>query len=126
VVSHRERLDKTEDIEVRRFVEGRSNKRRRHNNEFSLAGPTDTENEDAELDVMGSGPARANSANAATPDKVLVVDMSTSFSAPEKSTQPTVVGGALRRNPDGTSMAPRIVKRKSIGQKVRQQMVCCP
>ena len=119
------RLDKIEDIEVRRVMDGRSNKRRRRDNDFSITEPTDTENEDAELDVMGSDAASAESPNAATPDQVQVVDMSASLAAQEKSTQSTVVGGALRRNADGTSMIPRIVKSKKIGQKVGQSMICC-
>lgn len=112
-------------MDVRRLMDGRSNKRRQRNNGFAVAD-TDTENEDAELDVMGSDSAGVNLPNAATPEQVLVVDMSTGLAAPGKSTQSTVVGGALRRNSDGTSMAPRIVKRKKIGQKVGRSIIYSP
>ncbi|KAG8214498.1 P-loop containing nucleoside triphosphate hydrolase protein [Butyriboletus roseoflavus] len=120
-VSHRERLDKTEDMDVRRLMDGRTNKRRQRNNFFAVAGSTDTENEDAELDVMGSDAASVDLPNTVTPEQVLVVDMSAGLAAPGKSTQSTVVGGALRRNPDGTSMAPRMIKIKKIGQKASLQ-----
>jgi ATP-dependent RNA helicase DHX37/DHR1 len=118
-------LDKNEDIEVRRFMDGRSNKRRRRIIDFSITESADTEKEDTELDVMGSDAASADSPNAAPPDQVQVVDMSASLAAQEKPTQSTVVGGALRRNADGTSMTTRIVKSKNIGQKVGQSMICC-
>ncbi|KAF8443043.1 P-loop containing nucleoside triphosphate hydrolase protein [Boletus edulis BED1] len=117
VASHRERLDKSEDANVRRFMDGRSNKRRRRNDNFPITGLTDTENEDAGLDGMGSDAASVHSPDATAPDQVQIVDMSINSIAPEKSTQPTIIGGALRRNPDGTSMAPRTVTRKNMGQK---------
>ena len=104
-------------------MDGRSNKRRRRNNDISITGLSDTErDEDVELDVLGSDAASDDSPNAATPSQVQTVDMSTSLAAPEKSTQSVVVGGALRRNPDGTSTAPRAVKRKTTGQKVSLQI----
>lgn len=108
-------------MHVRRLVDGRSNKRKRDNSGFSVAGPTDTEDEDVEFDVIGSDAASVELPNAITLDQVQVVDMS---AVPEKWTQSTVVGGALRRNPDGTSMAPHIVKRKKNVQKVGQSMIC--
>lgn len=118
--SHRERLDKIEDIDARRSMDGQSNKRRRRNNNFSVTGAADTEDEDAELDVMGSD----DSLDTSTPNRVQVVDVSASLAAPEKSTQSTIVGSALRRNPDGTFTAPRIVKRKKTGQKVGLSIIC--
>ncbi|KAF8555249.1 P-loop containing nucleoside triphosphate hydrolase protein [Imleria badia] len=98
-------------------MDGRSNKRRRRNNDFTITAPTDTENDDAELDIIGSDAASADFPNAASPDQVEVVDMSASLAVPEKLAQSAVVGGSLRRNPDGTSMAPRIVKTRKTGQK---------
>ncbi|KAF9220938.1 P-loop containing nucleoside triphosphate hydrolase protein [Gyrodon lividus] len=109
--SHRERLDKTEGMEVRRLVEGRSNKRRRRSNDFTVTGPDDSESEDAELDAMGTG-AGINPPKPVPPDEAPIVVASTSLAAPAKSTQPSVVGGALRRNPDGTVMGPRVFKKK--------------
>lgn len=106
-------------------MDGRSNKRRRRNNDFSITELADIENEDVELDVMGSDAASADSPNASTPDQVQVVDMSASLAVQEKPTQSTVVGGALRRNADGTSMTPRIIKSKTISQKVGQLIICC-
>jgi ATP-dependent RNA helicase DHX37/DHR1 len=128
-ISHRERLNQSEDIDVRRLVDGRANKRRRRDNGLSVLGQTDTEDEDAELDVTdynAAADARADSPDAVIQGQVQVVDMSAILSAPEKSTQTVVVGGALRRNPDGTSMAPRVVKKKKAGKKVGQSMICRP
>ncbi|KAF9242610.1 P-loop containing nucleoside triphosphate hydrolase protein [Melanogaster broomeanus] len=112
-MSHRERLDKTEDMEVRRVMEGRSNKRRRrNNNNFAVTGPDGSESEDAELDAMA---VDANINPSRPPPEV--VDASTNLAAPEKSTQPSAVGGALRRNPDGTVAGPRIIKKKEKGKQ---------
>jgi ATP-dependent RNA helicase DHX37/DHR1 len=120
-MSHRERLDKTDDMEVRRVMEGRSNKRRRRNNDFTVTGPgdSDSESEDAELDAMDTYVDR-NPPKPIGPDEVPIVDVSTNLAVSEKSTQPLVVGGALRRNPDGTVMAPRVVKKKDKDKKVRR------
>ncbi|KAH0832999.1 hypothetical protein J3R83DRAFT_11982 [Lanmaoa asiatica] len=98
-------------------MDSRSNKRRRHNNGFSVAGPTNAKSEDSELDMMGSDATSDDSPNTTTPGQVQVVDMSASLAAPEKLTQSTVVGGALRRNSDGTYVTPHIVKRRKIGQR---------
>lgn len=106
-------------------MDGRSNKRRRRNNDLSTTGLTDSEDEDAELDAMDSDAVCADSPQPAVPNQIKIVDMSTSLAAPEKSTKSTVVGGALKRNPDGTLMAPRIVKRKKNGQKVCLLMIYC-
>lgn len=103
-------------------MDGQSNKRRRRSNIIYAAGTADSEGEDAEPDVMGSG-ASNDSLNTSTPSQVHVVDAPASLAAPEKSTQPPVVGGALRRNPDGTYTSPRVVKRKNSSQKVCLSMI---
>ncbi|KIK99635.1 hypothetical protein PAXRUDRAFT_822554 [Paxillus rubicundulus Ve08.2h10] len=115
-MSHRERLEKTDDMEVRRVMEGRSNKRRRRNNDFTVTSPGDSESEDAELDVMDTDLGR-DPPKAVVPDQVPIVDVSTNLAASEKSVQPSVVGGALRRNSDGTIIAPRIVTKKDKGKQ---------
>ena len=115
VTSHRERLDQTEDLDVRRLMDGRSNKRKRRNHDVSIMG-FPVEDEDAELD--SSDIESSSSSNIATPSQVQIVDVSANLATPAKSTQSIVVGGALRRNSDGTSMAPRVMQRKKIGQKV--------
>ncbi|KAF8843324.1 P-loop containing nucleoside triphosphate hydrolase protein [Paxillus ammoniavirescens] len=115
-MSHRERLDKTDDMEVRRVMEGRSNKRRRRNNDFTVTSPGDSESEDAELDAMDTDVGR-NPPKPIVPDDVPIVDVSTNLAVSEKSTQSSVVGGALRRNTDGTVMAPRVIKKKDKDKK---------
>ncbi|KIJ64431.1 hypothetical protein HYDPIDRAFT_28376 [Hydnomerulius pinastri MD-312] len=120
VMSNRERLDKSEDLEVRRVMEGRSNKRRRRNDDFTVLGPDESGSEDAELDAMDID-AGISAPKAAIPGKIPVVDVSTSLAAPEKLSQPSVVGGALRRNADGTVVAPRVVKKKEKGKKTAFQ-----
>lgn len=51
---------------------------------------------------------------------VVVVDSVPTASAAEQAAQPTVaVGSALQRNADGSVVAPRVLKKKEKGKKVR-------
>ncbi|KAH7885390.1 P-loop containing nucleoside triphosphate hydrolase protein [Phlebopus sp. FC_14] len=119
-LSHRELLDKTEDLEVRRSMDGRSGVRRRQRSDFTVLDPDESESDESELNGMSAEPGTSIT-NTVGPTEIPVVDVSTSLAVPEKSFHSSVVGGALKRNPDGTILAPRIVKKEK-GKKTTFQI----
>ncbi len=95
VSTHRERLDKLEDKDVRKALAGRSGKRKRNDNyEVSLA---EEDSDGSESDVA----MRRSSSRSKSP-------IASKDTHPVESTASAVVGSALQRNPDGTAVAPRI------------------
>ncbi|KAF8917814.1 P-loop containing nucleoside triphosphate hydrolase protein [Mucidula mucida] len=95
VSTHRERLDKLEDKDVRKALAGRSGKRKRNDNyEVSLA---EEDSDGSESDVA----MRRSSSRSKSP-------IASKDTHPVESTSSAVVGSALQRNPDGTAVAPRI------------------
>ena len=126
-VTHQQRLDEQEDREVKRAMGGRSapSKRRRRPNTFDApdieSDPGEDTGSDPQMDIdcqdiEGEGPSRSK--------PVVVVDSGFStalrpstFDDEEPLPQGTQVGGALKRNADGTVVAPRISERKSKSTK---------
>ncbi|KIO06158.1 hypothetical protein M404DRAFT_15215 [Pisolithus tinctorius Marx 270] len=100
VTSNRKRLDKAEDLQVRRTMDGRTGKRRRRITDYSGA---DSDSGDSELDDrIGGGIDAPSPKTTRTP----VVS------------PPSIVGGALKRNADGTVVQPRVVKKEK-GNKLK-------
>ncbi|KIK69520.1 hypothetical protein GYMLUDRAFT_33890 [Collybiopsis luxurians FD-317 M1] len=87
--THQERLDKLEDKQVRRALDGRSGKRKRHDGLFEVV-EADTDDDQDDLDSI------------AEPSVEL------SEPPPQPIAPQPVVGGALARNPDGTVVAPKV------------------
>ncbi|KAL7285666.1 hypothetical protein ACG7TL_000771 [Trametes sanguinea] len=126
--THLQRLEKEEDLEVKKAVDGRSGKgkRRRRNDPLfpaiSDSDGSDEDAQDAKMDVdrqeqfmhqdddVPEGMSRSK--------PVVIVDsgFSTKMQSPEPEVRvtvlPSAVGSALRHNPDGTVVAPKISKRK--------------
>lgn len=118
VVLNRDRIDRKEDMEARHLMNGRPGKRRRHNFDFSGVGSDCSESEDAELDNLpefgNDGPAQTTIPE----NKASVVDFSSGMTVADKTHLPqSAVGQSLKRNKDGTVMAPLVVKKKAKGQK---------
>lgn len=106
-------------MEARHLMNGRPGKRRRHNFDFSGVGSDCSESEDAELDNLpefgNDGPAQTTIPE----NKASVVDFSSGMTVADKTHLPqSAVGQSLKRNKDGTVMAPLVVKKKAKGQKV--------
>ncbi|KAJ7675833.1 P-loop containing nucleoside triphosphate hydrolase protein [Mycena polygramma] len=96
-ITHRDRLDKLEDKEIRRALDGRTGKRRRQDDSYAVTGPDgDIDDEDGDENDSED-------------------DASMQISGPSKpvASVPAAVGSALQRNPDGTVVAPKIVPRSS-------------
>ncbi|KAF5385658.1 hypothetical protein D9757_005460 [Collybiopsis confluens] len=87
--THQERLDKLEDKQVRRALDGPLGKRKRHNGQYQiLEADTDDEDDEDELDSSPEHPID-------TPQ-------------PQLPATESLIGGALARNPDGTVVAPKV------------------
>lgn len=111
VTSNRQRLDKAEDLQVRRAIDGRAGKRKRRATNYSGA---DSESADSELDNRPGCEIDAPSPKTTPAPIVSVVDYSSGMTPPNKDVQPSpsIVGGALKRNVDGTVVQPRVVKKQ--------------
>ncbi|KAI8995457.1 P-loop containing nucleoside triphosphate hydrolase protein [Trametes punicea] len=125
--THLHRLEKQEDLEVKRAVDGRSEKRkRRRRNDALFPAVSDSEGSE-EGDHAGMDVDRNEGFSHEYEDvqegmsrskPVVIVDsgFSTKVQSPEPEVRttilPSAVGSALRHNPDGTVVAPKIVKRK--------------
>ncbi|KAJ7095872.1 P-loop containing nucleoside triphosphate hydrolase protein [Mycena belliarum] len=93
-ITHRDRLDKLEDKEIRRALDGRTGKRRRQDDSYAVTGP-DGFTDDEEIDQAHT-PSPASTAKAVS--------------------APAAVGSALQRNPDGSVVTPKLAVR-SRGKK---------
>ncbi|KAI6147475.1 P-loop containing nucleoside triphosphate hydrolase protein [Pisolithus tinctorius] len=111
VTSNRKRLDKAEDLQVRRTMDGRTGKRRRRITDYSGA---DSDSGDSEPDDRIGGGIDAPSPKTTRTPVVSVMDYSSGITVPKKDVRqpPSIVGGALKRNADGTVVQPRVVKKE--------------
>ncbi|KAG7443024.1 P-loop containing nucleoside triphosphate hydrolase protein [Guyanagaster necrorhizus] len=101
--THRERLDKLEDIEVRKALDGRAGKRKR-NDEYMVRNADEDEDDDTELYSGRDGPSEDEEVA-----EVKIMDVvHTEASVQPVASTSTAVGSALQRNPDGSVIAPRI------------------
>lgn len=105
--THQDRLDRFEDKEVRKVIEGKVGGKRKRNNVAEPIYDNEDEGDFMDLDEPPVGSSVAN--------PVVVVDEGFS-TAPVSAPS---VGSALRKNPDGSVIAPKIAKKKQKGQKVR-------
>ncbi|KAK0504014.1 P-loop containing nucleoside triphosphate hydrolase protein [Armillaria luteobubalina] len=102
--THRERLDKLEDMEVRKALDGRVGKRKR-NDEYPVRNADeDDEDDDTESYLERASPLQVEEVSEA---KITDVVHAEAPAQPIASTS-TAVGSALQRNPDGTVVAPKI------------------
>ncbi|KAJ8494910.1 hypothetical protein ONZ51_g2046 [Trametes cubensis] len=124
--THLSRLEKQEDLEVKRAMDGRTGrgKRRSHNDaNFPVENDSDEsdEEEDTKMDVdghdEGAGGDEDVPEGTSRSKPVVIVDsgFSTTVQSPEPEVKvtvlPSAVGSALRHNPDGTVVAPKISKK---------------
>ncbi|KAF9077697.1 P-loop containing nucleoside triphosphate hydrolase protein [Rhodocollybia butyracea] len=90
IITHQDQLDKLEDKEVRRALEGRIGKRKRRDGLFDVMD-ADADDEDDEDELNSeAGPSKERP------------------KGPLKPVDAPTVGGALARNPDGTVVAPKV------------------
>ncbi|KXN93411.1 Putative ATP-dependent RNA helicase PB1A10.06c [Leucoagaricus sp. SymC.cos] len=118
-LTHHERLEKDENLQVKHALQGRAGKRKRHSHSGvmdMMDAPEDSGDEDEGLsgsDAVSEAVPRLVQAGSSMED----IKMDTAFATEiEASSAPTldvavVVGSALRRNGDGTVAAPIVRKR---------------
>jgi ATP-dependent RNA helicase DHX37/DHR1 len=107
-------MDKLEDKEVRRAMEGRAGKRKRHTDVYEVTVRDDEGSQDGEIvaDETFETVSLAGEEDSSVPKETIMhIELSSA-----------VVGSALQRNPDGTMIAPR-VRQKTEGKKVRHPPV---
>jgi len=112
--TNRERLDKLEDKETRRAIEGRAGKRKRDGDKYDVlhAGDDDDEDDDG-IDIDTNGREKINIRRAGQPQAVAAHSESLPLTTQPTASVSSSVGSALRRNPDGTLVAPRIAKKRT-------------
>lgn len=112
--THEERFARLEDKETRRALDGTASGKKRKRGHASAWGAADSEDrtsqsEEFDYDVMDE---RSNDAGAGmvlpSREVIDITDNPVMAAIPQSS----VVGSALQRNPDGTVVPPRVVKRQ--------------
>ena len=123
VATHQELLDKHEDKEVRRVMDGRTRGKRRA--PFSGTAVSDEESDD---DLNRGAPMKDDASEIMDIDEdagksrenpVVIVDADAGSLGDQETSVPAAVGSALRRNADGSMATPRMLKRKDKGTRVR-------
>jgi ATP-dependent RNA helicase DHX37/DHR1 len=121
VSTNKERLDKLEDKEIRRALEGRAGKRKRGEDRFDILHVDDADDDDddgsevwGDLEMGREGKPEQQ----ATVDAPKAVEVDFESTSQHMTSEPSVVGSALRRNLDGSVTAPRIATKSKQGQKV--------
>ena len=129
--THKDILDKKEDKEVRQAIDGiaRKGKRRRGRALAAQMYDGDESEPEGEDDMLVDADEREvrneDEAGSSRANPVIIVDagFSTTALSPEESSAPAVppvsqVGSGLKRNADGSVVAPKVAKRKPKGSKV--------
>lgn len=118
--TNRERLERLEDKQVRKAVEGRTGKRKRKGDNYAVLLPGEGESEGTDEDMEGRGVRRRSpivlretQEEPASPN----TDISLPITRLDTSAN-VAVGSALKRNADGSVVAP-IVRKRTGGKKVR-------
>ena len=129
--THKDILDKQEDKEVRRAIDGtaRHGKRGRGKTSVAQTYDGDESGSEAEDDVLGdarpNGSRKDDEVGSSRANPVVIVDagFSTAALPPEDvhvsaASSVLQVGSALKRNAAGSVVAPKVAKRKPKGSKV--------
>ena len=118
-----------EDKEVRRALEGRAGKRKRGGERFVVVDPaeSDDDHNDSHGDY-GEGYSIDNGifSDTATQQFESVAVVDSTLISEQTFRAPPEVGSALRRNADGTVVAPKISNRKVKGKQVWLLSYDCP
>ncbi|KZV70183.1 P-loop containing nucleoside triphosphate hydrolase protein [Peniophora sp. CONT] len=124
VSTHQARQEQAEDREVRRVMDGTAGSRKRKrggNTNYSSVVRTGSgsEDEDEELDVVEEGRMDVDEDEEPghSPTNPVLVIEDSAPPVPERPTSKAVVGGALKRDADGSVAAPKMLARKDKGQR---------
>lgn len=101
-LTHQELQDRSEDKEVRKALDGRSGKRKRHEDKFAVHG----------LDTEDSQDDEILAAETVTRPSHPQVIFDSAIPPPKNESEPSAVGSALKRKSDGSVVMPKISKTK--------------
>lgn len=136
VITHKQKQDELEDREIRRAIDGQTGNKKRKRGPITAAFASE-EDSDEDFDGVQGGYANVNEEMGDKQDKrdesmmedglsrskpIVVIDSgfaTATVDEPDVASEPPAVASALRRNPDGSIVAPKVVKRKAKGPKVR-------
>lgn len=109
--THQELQEKAEDLNIRKALSGLSSKRKRHQGHFHIDGP----DEDDDVSEVESQPERLekewisqNTGTLTEQNANVVISPTNPTQSQSKAHTVPVVGSALQRNPDGSTVAPKI------------------
>ncbi|KAG1852016.1 P-loop containing nucleoside triphosphate hydrolase protein [Suillus tomentosus] len=121
----RECQEKLEDKEVRHAMEGHPNKRRRRHNDFTIHEYGDSEDGSDAMDGIGfveradQTPEQHDEHEHEGPvTKEFFTDPPTASTVSQPAESTFTVGGALKRNPDGSVVAPLVVNKKNAKSRI--------
>lgn len=110
-------------------MEGHPNKRRRRHNDFTIHEYADSEDESDAMDGIGlvekadQTPEQHDEHEHEGPvTKEFFTDPPTASTVSQPAESTFTVGGALKRNPDGSVVAPLVVNKKN----AKSRIVCMP
>ncbi|KAG1882630.1 P-loop containing nucleoside triphosphate hydrolase protein [Suillus subluteus] len=120
----RERQEKLEDKEVRRAMEGQPNKRRRRHNDFTVHEHGYSEDESDAMDGVDfvektDKTSEQHDEHEGPVTKEFFADPPTASTVSQPALSVFTVGGALKRNPDGSVVAPLVVNKKSAKSRMK-------
>ncbi|GLB38537.1 putative helicase associated domain (HA2) Add an annotation [Lyophyllum shimeji] len=113
VSTHKERLERLEDKEVRRALDGRTGKRKRNDHLYAVVHANESYSEEEDEGLVASADEGRKSS---VPDEALNAPTQAPAIVQASVTQPVAstsaaVGSALKRNADGTVAAPNLRQR---------------
>lgn len=103
-LTHQELQDRSEDKEVRKAFDGRSGKRKRHEDKFAVHGLDTEDSQDDEIFATET---------VTRPSHPQVI-FDSAIPPPKNESKPSAVGSALKRNSDGSIVMPKISKTKQV------------
>lgn len=125
-ITHQERLENAEHKNVQRLLDsssGRGSKKRKRSVRTYVEASEDSEGEFSHLDEDTDHTEESPVSGLSRDNPVVLVDTGFSTTVEHVETATTTVGGALRRNADGTIAAPRITQKKSNSKTVSDPLV---
>jgi ATP-dependent RNA helicase DHX37/DHR1 len=123
VLTTQDRLEKTEDKEIRRAIYSRQ----RRGGHLADTAESDGDGEvvgDAQ-DVHSEGDTIQDYERTSSRDQVVLVDLTSTPTRKQDVPADIVVGGALQRNADGSVAKPRIMKKKGTSVCLVSPLLLC-
>ena len=110
--THQELQERAEDRDIRKALSGLSGKRKRHQDHFHIHDPdedNDVSDVESRPEILEKEWLEQNAGTSAEQDAIVVTPPIDSAQSQSKAQSlPVVVGSALQRNPDGSTVTPKV------------------